>query len=391
MEKVFLKPGREKSLLRRHPWVFSGGLADHGSAISSGATVAVCAANGEVLGYGAYSPASQIRVRMLSFDPANVPDAETIKRLVADAVARREPRSAMRLVNAENDGLPGLVADFYAGWIVCQFTSALAEYWKQTIADALLAVPGCRGVAERADADARAREGLAVGGFSVLRGDEPPELIEIDENGIRFLVDVRNGHKTGFYLDQRDARSAVRSLAAGRDVLNCFCYTGGFGIAAAAGGARSVTQVDVSEPALGLAKRNAAINGVDVRTAFDHVAADVFKYLRKCRDEGRTFDMIVLDPPKFAEARSQVMRAARGYKDINLLAMKLLRPGGILATFSCSGAISEELFDKILSEAAADARRDFQIIGRTGHPSDHPVSLAFPEGRYLKGQIIVKL
>lgn len=389
MEKVILKAGREKSLMRRHPWVFSGGvLAEHGSAISAGETVAVCEANGEVLGYGGYSPQSQIRVRMLSFDAAIVPDEAYVKGLVVKSVARRERRSAMRLVNAENDGLPGVIADFYSGWIICQFTSALAEFWKDAIADALFAIPGCRGVAERADVDARRREGLTVGGFAVLRGEEPPELIEIDENGLKFLVDVRNGHKTGFYLDQRDARAAVRSLSSGRDVLNCFCYTGGFGIAAAVGGAKSVTQVDVSESALALAKRNAAVNNADGQTAFDHIAADVFKYLRKCRDEGKTFDMIVLDPPKFAESRSQVMRAARGYKDINLLAMKLLRPGGMLATFSCSGAITEELFDKILAEAAADAKSDFQAIGRTGHPSDHPVSLSFPEGRYLKGVIV---
>lgn len=397
MQKIILKAGRDKSLLRRHPWIFSGGvLAERSSAnttspsstIATGETVEVCAANGEVLGYGSYSPQSQIRVRMLSFDPAVVPDAEYVKRLVAKSVARREKRSATRLVNAENDGLPGVIADFYSGWIVCQFTSALAEYWKDAIADALFAVPGCRGVAERADVDARRREGLTMGGFAVLRGDEPPELIEIDENGLKFLVDVRSGHKTGFYLDQRDARAVVRSLASSRDVLNCFCYTGGFGIAAALGGAKSVTQVDVSEPALAIAKRNAAINEADRQTQIEHIAADVFKFLRTCRDEGRTFDLIVLDPPKFAESRSQVMKAARGYKDINLLAMKLLRAGGILATFSCSGAIDEELFLKILSEAAADAKRDFQIIGRTGHPSDHPVSLSFPEGRYLKGVIV---
>ena len=391
MESVTLKPGRDKSLLRRHPWVFSGGVVESNSAIRAGETVAVRSVKGEVLGYGSYSPQSQIRVRMLSFDAAVVPDEEYIKRIVAESVARRGKCSAARLINAENDGLPGVVADLYAGWVVCQFTSAGADFWKGAIADALMkCVPGCRGVAERADVDIRIREGLQIGGFAMLRGDEPPELVEIDENGIRFLVDVRSGHKTGFYLDQRDARAAVRSLAAGRDVLNCFCYTGGFGIAAAVGGAKSVTQVDVSEPALALAKRNAELNCVDGQTVFDHVCADVFKYLRTCRDEGRTFDMIVLDPPKFAEARSQVMKAARGYKDINLLAMKLLRPGGILATFSCSGAMDEELFMKILAEAAADARRDFQVVGRTGHASDHPVSLSFPEGRYLKG-VVLKL
>ena len=395
MEAVVLKPGREKSLLRRHPWVFSGAVASEPS-VAPGATMAVRGADGDVLGYGSWSPLSQIRVRMLAFGRDTVPDADFVRRLVAASVARRAGCGAARLVNAESDGLPGVVADLYSGWVVCQFTSAGAEYWKGTIADALMEfLPGCRGVAERADADVRAREGLARGGFAVLRGEEPPEFVEIDENGLRFLVDVRNGHKTGFYMDQRDARAAVRSLASGREVLNCFCYTGGFGVAAAAGGARSVVNVDVSEPALALARRNHELNAQTYQTLQTSqtpqtfVCADVFKYLRTCRDEGRKFDMVVLDPPKFAESRSQVMKAARGYKDINLLAMKLLRRDGVLATFSCSGAIDEELFLKILAEAAADAGRDFQVIGRTGHPFDHPVSLAFPEGRYLKGEILV--
>lgn len=394
MKTILLKKGREKSLMRRHPWVFSGAVASAPEGVAAGETVRVAAAGGETLGYGSYSPASNIRVRMLAFGDGQIPDAGYVGRLVAAAVARRAKRSATRLVNAENDGLPGVVADWYAGWIVCQFTSAGAEYWKGTIADALMAaMPECRGVAERADADVRVREGLEAGDFAVLRGEEPPETVEIEENGLRFLVDVRKGHKTGFYLDQREARETVGALSQGREVLNCFCYTGGFGLAAAACGAKAVTQVDVSEQALELAKKNAELNDGALKTAVGRMAfvcADVFKYLRKCRDEGRQFDMIVLDPPKFAESRSQVMKAARGYKDINLLAMKLLRTDGILATFSCSGAIDEELFVKILAEAAADANADFQCIGRTGQPSDHPVALSFPEGRYLKGCILRK-
>ena len=395
MEKVVLRGGRERSLLRRHPWVFSGAVASEpaAGAVASGETVAVVGANGALLGYGSYSPSSQIRVRMLSFGEA-VPDEAMVVSRVAAAVGRRADffanayTNAMRLVNAESDGLPGVVADYYAGWVVCQFTSAGAEYWKRVVASALMKfAPFCQGVAERADAEVRAKEGLAVAGFAVLEGAEPPELVEISEGPCKFLVDVRKGHKTGFYLDQRDARMAVGSLANNAEVLNCFSYTGGFGLFARQCGATSVTQVDVSGDALELAKRNEALVHL-CGTKMEYVEEDVFKFLRKCRDSGRRFDMIVLDPPKFAETRSQVMKAARGYKDINLLAMKLLRPNGVLATFSCSGAMTEELFGKILAEAAEDAGRDFQVIAKTRQGADHPVALSFPEGHYLKGVVL---
>lgn len=393
MNVVILKPGRERSLKRRHPWIFSGAIAE--GAADAGETVEVRSATGETLGYGSFSPLSQIRVRMLSFDAKSVPDAAFVASRVAASVARRTDffaagtTNALRLVNAESDALPGVVADCYAGWVVCQFTSAGAEHWKRTVAETLMAcVPNCSGVCERRDADARKKEGLPTEeGFAVLAGAEPPELVEIAEGPVRFLVDVRKGHKTGFYLDQREARRTVGALAKGADVLNCFAYTGGFGLYARANGAASVTQVDISHDALELAERNAALSPCDA-TRMDYVEADVFKYLRTCRDAGRQFDLIVLDPPKFAEARSQVMKAARGYKDINLLAMKLLRPNGMLATFSCSGAMTAELFDKILAEAAEDAGRDFQMIARTRQGVDHPVALNFPEGLYLKGVIL---
>lgn len=391
MNKVVLKPGRERSLLRRHPWIYSGAVAS--GAAGRGETVEVVSSADETLGYGSYSPDSQIRVRMLSLGAGSAPDEAYIASLVVEAVSRRErllaegEMAACRLVHAEGDGLPGVVADWYAGWVVCQFTSAGAERWKQTVVDALAsALPGLKGVAERADVDVRAREGLPVGGFSVLSGGEPPEFVEICEGGCRYLVDVRRGHKTGFYLDQRRARAAVGAIAAGREVLNSFSYTGGFGIAAMRGGAAGVVNVDASADALALARRNAALNGCETGMSFEE--GDVFKYLRKCRDMGRSFDMIVLDPPKFAESKAQVMKAARGYKDINLLAMKLLRKGGALATFSCSGAISPELFQTILSEAAADARRDFSIVERTFQAEDHPASLAFSDGLYLKGYVL---
>ena len=394
MKRIVLKKGRERSVARRHPWVFSGAIDGETPEIASGETVEVAAYDGSPLGYGSWSPSSQIRIRMLSFDAAKVPDEAFVASRVAAAVGRRADffanayTNAVRLVNAESDGLPGVVADYYAGWVVCQFTSAGAEFWKKTVAAALMKfAPFCQGVAERADAEVRAKEGLAVGGFSVLEGAEPPELVEISEGPCKFLVDTRKGHKTGFYLDQRDARLAVGSLANGAEVLNCFSYTGGFGIFARQCGAASVTQVDVSGEALELAKKNESLAHL-CGTKMEYVEEDVFKFLRKCRDGRREFDMIILDPPKFAESRSQLMKAARGYKDINLLAMKLLRPNGILATFSCSGAMSDELFAKVLAEAAEDAGHDFQTIAKTRQGADHPVALSFPEGAYLKGTIL---
>ena len=395
MKRVVLRPKRDFSVRRHHPWIFSGAVAEAPDGVAVGETVEVTSAAGEPLGYGAYSPASQIRVRMLSFDSKRVPDAAFIEGLVAAAVGRRADffanayTNAVRLVNAESDGLPGVVADYYSGWVVCQLTSAGAEFWRDTIAAALLKfAPFCTGVCERRDIDVREKEGLRTDpAFVVLAGAEPPEHIEIAEGPVKYLVDVRKGHKTGFYLDQRDARKAVGELANGAEVLNCFCYTGGFGLYARACGAASVTQVDLSKDALELARKNEAL-GHFCGTKTDYVEADVFLYLRKCRDEGRTFDMVILDPPKFASVKSQVMKAARGYKDINLLAMKLLKPNGILATFSCSGAMTQELFDKVLAEASEDAHRDFQVIARTRQGADHPVALNFPEGLYLKGVIL---
>ena len=408
MEKVRLKAKRDRSVRLRHPWIFSGAIEPVAESVAAGETVEIVDAAGATLGYGSYAPASQIRVRMLSFDPQTVPDEKFIEGRVAAAVGRRADffanayTNAVRLVNAENDGLPGVVADYYAGWVVCQFTSAGAERWKPTIAAALMKfAPFCQGVSERTDVDVREKEGLKSckveglkgcpgGGFGVLTGEEPPEFVEIFEGNVKFLVDVRRGHKTGFYIDQRDARQTVGSLANGADVLNCFSYTGGFGLFARACGAQSVTQVDISKGALELAKRNEALVHL-CGTKTEYVEADVFKYLRSCRDAGRQFDLIVLDPPKFASVKSQVMKAARGYKDINLLAMKLLKPNGVLATFSCSGAMSTELFDKVLAEAALDAGRDFQMLARTRQGADHPVALNFPEGLYLKGLILRRI
>ena len=393
MNKVILRQGRDRSVAAGHPWIFSGAVASGDAA--PGETVEVLSSHGERLGYGSFSPASQIRVRMMAFgEDAAEPTDSAVHSRVAAAVAARsgfaagDPARAVRLVNAENDFLPGVTVDFYAGWAVCQFTSAGAERWKTSVAEALTAtVPGCRGVCERADAESRAREGLPVGGFSVMSGEEPPELVEIREGSSRYLVDVRKGHKTGFYLDQRAARALAGILAKGRTVLNCFSYTGGFGIAAALGGAAAVENVDSSGAALALARRNFGLNGLG-GSAAEFVEADVFAHLRRCRDSGRKFGMIVLDPPKFADAKAGVMKASRAYKDINLLAMKLLEPGGILATFSCSGAMTRELFDRVLAGAAVDAKREVARIAETTQDFDHPVLLSFPEGLYLKGSIL---
>ena len=392
MTTVFLKKGRDYSVRNRHPWIFSGGIDRVEGDAASGATVAVCAADGDPLGFGSFSPASQIRVRMLSFDPADKIDDAFIAAVLSNAVASRAKlrddakTNALRVVNAEADGLPGVTIDRYGDWYVGQFTSAGAEFWKKTITDKLLEIWPAKGFFERSDADVRQHEGLAPS-VGLLAGEEPPALIEIFENGCKFLVDVRNGHKTGFYLDQRDNRAAVAEYATGRDVLNVFCYTGGFGVAALASGAKSVINIDLSAPALEIARKNTALN-TDRADAAEFIEGNAFEVLRKFRDSRRTFDLIVLDPPKFADNKNRVMGACRGYKDINLLAMKLLNPGGYLATFSCSGLITPELFRKVVAEAAVDSKRAFQIVKRFQQSTDHPEAVSFPEALYLKGLLL---
>lgn len=395
MKKVVLRKGRERSILGGHPWIFSGAVESGDAA--PGETVEVVSHGGETLGFGWFSPASQIRVRMISFGP-DAPRGDLVRERVFAAVGRRASfiadvsTDAFRLVNAESDLLPGTVVDRYASYAVCQFTCAGSDACKEEIASAVMeAMPGCRGVLERLDNDSRAKEGLPTEpSFLHLAGESLPAEIEIREGPCRFLVDPRKGHKTGFYLDQRDARKAVGGLANGRKVLNCFCYTGGFGFYAGACGAEKVVQVDSSAEALSVAKRNQALTEM-CGTRVEYVEADVFRYLRGCRDAGEKFDMIVLDPPKFASSRGMLMKAARGYKDINLLAMKLLSPHGVLATFSCSGAMDAAFFEKILSEAASDAGRFFQVTARTCAGADHPVSISFPEGNYLKGLVMTAL
>ena len=391
MKAVVLKRGREKSLLRRHPWVFSGAIARVEGRPRPGETVDILAAEGAVLARGSYSPESQITVRVWTFDPQEEVSPEFFHGRLERAIEARSVLGAgegpigVRLVNAESDGLPGIIVDRYADFIVAQFLSAGAEYWKGAIAEHLSRLEGVAGVYERSDADVREKERMPkLAGL--LAGREPPELIEIREGVCRYLVDVRGGHKTGFYLDQRENRGAIAEWAGGASALNCFSYTGGFGVAALHAGAAKVVNVDSSAGALELGRKNVALNGFDPSSVED-VEGDAFTILRRWRGAGRLFDVIVLDPPKFAESQIQLMRASRGYKDINMLAFELLEPGGILFTFSCSGLVSAELFQKIVADAALDAGREAQIVRRLSQASDHPTLLSFPEGGYLKGLV----
>jgi 23S rRNA (cytosine1962-C5)-methyltransferase len=388
-----LGAGREKSLGLRHPWIFSGAVDRVEGNPASGDTVSVLAADGTFLAHAAWSPASQIRARVWSFAPEVTIDADFFALRVRAAVAARASladaaHTAVRLVHAESDGLPGVIADRYGDVVVLQCLSAGADRWRDAIAAALADATGATCVFERSDADVRALEGLPAR-VGPLRGTLP-EAVVIREDDLVYRVDPAHGQKTGFYLDQRDNRRTVREHAAGRRVLNAFCYTGGFTLAALAGGAVTVTSIDSSADALVLARENLARNPSLRAADATWVEADVFTDLRRLRNEGATFDLIVLDPPKFAPTAAHAQRATRAYKDINLLALKLLAPGGLLATFSCSGGISADLFQKVLAGAAIDAEADVRILRRLGPSADHPVALAFPEGDYLKGLLVRK-
>ncbi len=390
---LILKPGREKSLLRCHPWVFSGAIDRLDGDAAPGETVAIRNADGDILALGAYSPTSNIRARIWDWNPETIIDPEFFRARLTRAVRARAgwltPESdSARLVNAESDGLPGLIVDQYPNQLVIQILSTGPEFWRETIADLLPEITSIPNVYERSDADVRDLEGLPPRSIR-LRGDAPPKEIAITEGRLKFLVDVQVGHKTGFYLDQRHNRQRARALAGGREVLNCFAYTGAFSAAVLAGGAASVLGIESSGDAIALGTRNIALNG-DPGEGSQWIEGDVFRELRTLRDRNRSFDMIILDPPKFAQNRNQAEQAARGYKDINLLAFKLLRPGGLLMTFSCSGGVSAELFQKIVAGAAVDAGVDAQILERLSSGADHPVALNFPEGEYLKGLVVKK-
>jgi 23S rRNA (cytosine1962-C5)-methyltransferase len=388
---LVLRPGKEKSLLRRHPWVYATAVDRVVGRPRSGDTLRVVGADGRFLAHAAYSPTSAIRARAWGFDEAQPIDAAAISARVHAAVARRDglaaETDALRLVFGEADGLPGCVADRYAGQLVVQFLAAGVERWRDTIVEALVAATGCEAVYERSDAAAREREGL-VPREGALRGPVP-EPVAVTEHGVRYRVDVVGGHKTGFYVDQRDNRALVRQWSAGRSVLNCFCYTGGFTLAARHGGASEAVSIDSSADALAMAAANERDNGFDTPSAW--LQANVFDALKQFVAEERRFDLIVLDPPKFAPSAQHVERAARAYKEINLKALRLLAPGGVLFTFSCSGAIPVDLFQKIVAGAVIDARVDAQLLRRLAAGIDHPMAMTHPEGEYLKGLMLRRM
>ena len=388
-----LKPGRDKSLRERHPWVFSGAILTVEGTPGSGDTVDIRNSDGAFVARAAYSPASQIRARVWTFDAGEVVDPAFFAHRVARSMAVRTPmlderHNGCRLIHGEADGLPGVIADRYGNTVVLQLSAAGADRWRAAIVDAVVAATDVECVYERSDAEVRSLEGLAPRN-GVAHG-ALPGTVTLTEDGLAYGVDITGGQKTGFFLDQRDNRAAVRALAAGRETLNVFCYTGGFTLSALAGGATRVLSIDSSGEALAHARENLLRNpGLDPSRA-EWLDADAFSALRKLRDAAAGFDLVVLDPPKFAPTHAHAERAARAYKDINLWALKLLRPGGLLATFSCSGGVDAALFRKIVAGAALDAGADAAVIGRFGASADHPAALAFPEGDYLKGLLIRK-
>ena len=388
--QVVLQKGRDKNIRARHPWVFSGAIEQVKGQPAAGETVEVRSTSGDLLGMGAWSPQSQIQVRLWAVGRADINRNFFANRIKEALQLRIElgittRNSAYRLINAESDGLPGVVVDRFGDWLVMQSLTTGAEFWKETLAELLSELIPCKGVYERSDVDIRNKEGL-LPTTGLLKGELPPAFIDIEEEGRHYRVDVIHGHKTGFYLDQRDNRSALQAYTKDKTVLNCFSYTGGFSIAALKGGATKAINLDASQSALELAAQAGELNGF-FNEQLENIQGDAFQLLRDYRDEGRQFDIVVLDPPKFADNKAQLEKAARGYKDINLLGFRLLKPGGLLFTFSCSGLMEASLFQKIVADAAVDAGVNAQLIRKLDQATDHPTRMAFPEGYYLKGLI----
>lgn len=392
MKSVLIKSGREKSILKRHPWIFSGAIAAVHGDPENGDTVQILSEQGEFLAWGAYSSTSQIRIRIWSWDPGDEISPDFFQERITQSIKLRDTSvglidtDAVRLIHAESDGLPGLIVDRYQDTLVIQCLSWGIEKWREVLVDILVNLTRLQCVYERSDAEVRRLEGLEIRSGS-MSGSIPPERILIYENEIKYLVDVKQGHKTGFYLDQRANRKIVGQFAKDREVLDCFSYTGGFALAALQGGASTCLAIESSGEAIELAGENVSINEMD-SDRVEWMQGNAFQMLRKLRDQGRSFDMVILDPPKFAATAAHVERAARGYKDINLLGFKLLRPGGILVSFSCSGGVGTDLFQKIVAGAALDAGVEARIIQRLSQDWDHPVALNFPEGAYLKGLVL---
>ncbi|GAB4435691.1 MAG: class I SAM-dependent methyltransferase [Anaerolineae bacterium] len=387
--QVILKKGREKSVLNKHPWIFSGAVARVEGNPQNGDVVDVWNSRARFVARGIYNEKSQIRVRLLTWNPNDPIDDDFWRRRISRAVAGRlalkqnPATDSYRVVYSEADGVPGLIADVYGPWLVVQFMSLAVEKYRRIIINTLLDLIEPQGIYERSDSDSREKEGL-VPVTGPVWGELPPDLIEIVENQHAFMVDVKLGHKTGFYLDQRKNRQDLTKYFAGKEVLNAFAYTGGFSVYAAHAGATRIVNVDTSERALQIAENNMLRNGFTGREDV-YAVADVFDILRSYNEAGWKFDVVILDPPKFAHSKRQVEKATHGYKDINMLAMRLLKRGGILATFSCSGAVSRDLFQKVLFGASVDASRTVQIIEQLSQSSDHPILLTCPETEYLKG------
>ncbi|MGN1392762.1 MAG: class I SAM-dependent rRNA methyltransferase [Succinivibrionaceae bacterium] len=391
--KIILHPTREKSLKRKHPWIFSKAIQEVINAPKNGADIEVFDSNGNFLAIASYSPNSQIRARVWTFDHNQKIDITFFENRIKVAFEARQlmlketGMSACRLIDAESDYIPGLIIDKYNNYLVLEVLSAGAEYHLNDIVNALRILFPQDNIYERSDVDVRKKEGLELR-KGVIYGNPPPEELAITENGgMQILVDIINGHKTGYYLDQRDNRAALTKYCYKKTVLNCFSYTGGFSLYALKGRASSVYNVDVSDRALQTAKRNIVLNHLDPgRVKF--IKEDVFQFLRKEKQLGHTYDVIILDPPKFAESQSQLAKACRGYKDINMIAASILNKGGYLMTYSCSGHMTPDLFQKVVADAILDAGRDGQIVEFLTQASDHPVATPYPEGLYLKGLVI---
>lgn len=391
MPRLTLQETREKSLKRQHPWVFSKAVKQVSGTPNSGDTISLYSSKGDWLAYASYSAQSQIRARVWSFDQHDIIDAAFFQRRIQRAWQLRQDlfdttqTNAIRIVAAESDSLPGITIDKYDTVLVCQLLSAGADFWRKSIVSALSSLFPEHSIYERSDADVRKKEGLpAVSGWLHLPRESAEVVIK--EHGMKLLVDVQNGHKTGFYLDQRASRAAAKRYAKNKTVLNCFSYTGTFGVAALQGGATHVTNIDLSELALATAEKNVELNALDLRNV-QNIKSDVFKQLRQYREQGVQFDMVILDPPKFADSKAQLMGACRGYKDINMVAMQIVRPGGLLLTFSCSGLMEDSLFQKIVADAALDAKRSCIFIEKLAQDTDHPIASFYPEGSYLKGLV----
>jgi 23S rRNA (cytosine1962-C5)-methyltransferase len=392
MNKLTLKRGRQKAILRHHPWIFSGAIQSVSGQPTPGETVTVVDSGNNFLAQAAYSPESQIRARIWNWDKNTPIDRDFFHRKLISAIKLRkqwintETTNAYRLVHGESDGLPGLVVDRYGEVLVVQITSAGAEAWREPVCSLLEEILSPQAIYERSDVAVRTLEGLPER-TGLLSGALPPQPMTITENSLNYQVDLVGGQKTGFYLDQRDNRQKCREIARGKSILNCFAYTGGFTLAALAGSAESVVSIDSSAEALEAAQRNVALNDLP-EDRCEWIVGDAFQELRTLRDKAAQFDLVILDPPKFAPTKAQARKAARGYKDINLLGFKLLKPGGTLMTYSCSGGIDAGFFQKIVADAALDAGVDARLLYHLGQAPDHPTNLAFPEGTYLKGLVV---